>query len=173
MRSAASRTRGTNDPLAIRPRAGMAACAGRSHLAGVVDDVEDGDVIVTEEEAKTKWCPFARVLPCDQVQEAEKRPTLVARLQTYYNRIARTSGDNTTLDPPNESTSCIASACMAWRQAQSRCVAEQTLPEDQQLVGASHDEARAAGWVDSYSVGYPRHWSKFEPQGYCGLAGTP
>ena len=99
--------------------------------------------VYTEEEAKTKWCPF------------------VQRDYGIYPETRRST------------VQCIASACMAWRQAQSRCIAEQSLPEDQQPVGASHDEARAAGWVDAYSVGYPRHWSKYEPQGYCGLAGTP
>lgn len=52
---------------------------------------------MTEEEAKTKWCPFGRILA-----GTDGTPPLAAS----YNRSSE-------LDEPR----CIASACMAWRWA--------------------------------------------------------
>ncbi len=50
-------------------------------------------MVLTEAEARTKWCPFA------------------------YPNQSRGKGDRTswTLDHINRSANCIASECMAWR----------------------------------------------------------
>ena len=53
-------------------------------------------MILTEDEAKTKWCPFARVV--DGVNE-----------QSAVNRRQGLR------DPHFPDPACIASACMAWR----------------------------------------------------------
>lgn len=59
---------------------------------------------MTEEEAKTKWCPFSRV-------GIEGRSSVA---------VNRASGDGTG-GPYDvvEETRCIASACMAWRAGNS------------------------------------------------------
>ena len=54
----------------------------------------------TEDEAKTKWCPFARALYVG--------PT--GHQQFPSNRLSK--GENGAVIPPD--SLCIASACMAW-----------------------------------------------------------
>lgn len=49
---------------------------------------------MTEEEAKTKWCPFVRVA--------------AGMRDLAYNRAPN--------DSPIKHTACIGSACMAWRE---------------------------------------------------------
>lgn len=92
---------------------------------------------MTEDEAKTKWCPFIRITP-----ETE-------------NRHAVTNRELRALEPTGPVvTSCIGSACMAWRstgEAMFRNAATGTLT-DRDLTG--HGE-----WV--------------RPSGFCGLAGVP
>ncbi len=60
--------------------------------------------MLTEDEAKTKWCPFARV--------GNKSGRAHAS-----NRLAIQDSDK--IDIPFNSF-CIGSACMAWRQSQKR-----------------------------------------------------
>lgn len=57
---------------------------------------------MTEDDAKTKWCPFVRVLVSDP--GAGLAPAA-------YNRVCTSEG-NSGVD---ESNNCIGSACMAWR----------------------------------------------------------
>lgn len=58
-------------------------------------------MLLTEEEAKTKWCPFARRMPYAEAAEASEidkigiNPDYVDEMRAMY--------------------PCIASACMAWR----------------------------------------------------------
>jgi hypothetical protein len=52
---------------------------------------------MTEEEAKTKWCPFART----RMVDSEDSP----------------SGNRTDMGDPDLGAFCIGSACMAWRWA--------------------------------------------------------
>ena len=56
--------------------------------------------MMTEDEAKQKWCPFARV---SAVQENSVTPS--------FNRAATKEAD--TMTPA--ASKCIGSACMAWR----------------------------------------------------------
>lgn len=60
---------------------------------------------MTEEEAKTKWCPFARVGGPMQ-SEAEG---------TSYNRWHGSDGTTAAMLAENHITLCIGSACMAFR----------------------------------------------------------
>ena len=53
---------------------------------------------LTEEEAKTKWCPFARIGGSAGMDGAS------------YNRIEHHGGDIS-----HTAANCIGSACMAWR----------------------------------------------------------
>lgn len=73
-------------------------------------------MIVTEEEAKTKWCPESRKLV--QIITAKDR-----------NPIDATSANRSSEDGPI--TSCIGSACMAWQWLdQTIMVPDQTIIRD-------------------------------------------
>jgi hypothetical protein len=61
-------------------------------------------MLLTEEEAKTKWCPFARPVVAETL-----KALIVPQGRTLE---YKTDGMLTTVDQ-----SCIASACMAWRWA--------------------------------------------------------
>jgi hypothetical protein len=62
---------------------------------------------VTEDDAKTKWCPFARVVEYDTVSATQAR-----------NRVARVTPQSEpaeVLADKLHGAACIADACMAWR----------------------------------------------------------
>ena|SRR3569833_914816 len=61
--------------------------------------------IVTEDEAKTKWCPFARRAVLVRDTETKQLTGVVAS----GNRFVRSANN----------PRCIASACMAWRGRQT------------------------------------------------------
>lgn len=65
---------------------------------------------MTEEEAKTKWCPFARLVVAAQLDN-QGNP-MVSQPQTTFNRIAVSGKDGPWT--PHQGR-CIGSACMAWR----------------------------------------------------------
>lgn len=104
---------------------------------------------MTEEEAKTKWCPFARVASPLSVRDAVGKETWVG--VTGANRAAHhprvdVQGIDDPGNPP--SARCIGSACMAWR------------------------------WKDAPVVGRRLNPDKPAPfdragDGFCGLAGKP
>jgi hypothetical protein len=79
---------------------------------------------LTEEEARSKWCPFVR-----------------AGNEAGCNRSDAASNGSL--------IHCIASACMAWRTSET--------PERKKLA----------------DVEFARSGRRFEPTGYCGLAGAP
>jgi len=58
---------------------------------------------MTEEEAKTKWCPFARVVSSIKREEERARPAI--------NRVGGRVDDQCL---------CLASGCMAWRRRGAR-----------------------------------------------------
>lgn len=57
---------------------------------------------MTEDEAKIKWCPFARVMQTEQLKNANGMPV---------DAIAATSNRRSDYDY----VKCIGSKCMAWR----------------------------------------------------------
>lgn len=106
---------------------------------------------MTEDEAKTKWCPFVRVD------------------STASNRVAFDEFS------ANDDPCCIGSACMAWRSKERQVERVQTglgqLP-------VPYERFEREGWrqVDRPYRGadglfYERTIS--EATGYCGLAGAP
>jgi hypothetical protein len=59
---------------------------------------------LTEDEAKTKWCPFARVHVCGNDRAQDIQP---------HNRVVFQKHEDASHNPPD--ARCIGSACMAWR----------------------------------------------------------
>ena len=65
---------------------------------------------MTEEEAKTKWCPFVR-----GVFGKNQNDSFDLKSNTVHNRVLLDTGD-VGIHP---AINCIGSACMAWRWALS------------------------------------------------------
>lgn len=103
---------------------------------------------MTEEEAKTKWCPFARVL--DSGKDARIGYVAANRWQgpLYGTDAAR----------------CIGSSCMAWR----------TTPVHQENVYNSAEAPEGEGWKLGSPIDSRWWWRTVggPPDGYCGLAGA-
>lgn len=104
---------------------------------------------MTEQEAKTRWCPFARVTV------------------EWTNGIA--AANRNLSDNEKPLTLCIGSACMAWRrktQAFRVCDSATATVEPKRPADIPADWA----WEPYRGDGEPAGWA--EPiGGYCGLAG--
>lgn len=105
---------------------------------------------MTEEEAKTKWCPFTRV---------------VVNAENYSNGNRFENGHRY-----NEQALCIGSACMAWRELHPR-------ESREDHSGGSAIMAKRA--VETNRIarreGGPGSLGRWviDAVGFCGLAGKP
>lgn len=100
--------------------------------------------VLTENEAKQRWCPFARTL--DFVQMGADEQLAAASI----NRIQRWPSGDTDESPGFLGRHrCIASECMAWRAHETQAFKERADAE------------------------YARSGKRLAAPGYCGLAGTP
>lgn len=116
--------------------------------------------MLTEEEAKTKWCPHVRITAGDDPSGSGA--------QWHTNRPSVADVDQKGFDL------CSASDCMAWRWG-----GHQT--EERRIDSNAYDErdaARAEGWryVCSYDDGrclFRRALSEKPKVGYCGAFGKP
>lgn len=63
---------------------------------------------MSEDEAKTKWCPFARTISAVEGSRGLDVPTG----QAAFNRVDILGKQGAHMQA---STACVASACMAWR----------------------------------------------------------
>lgn len=115
---------------------------------------------MTEDEAKTKWCPWARTLDSESdTARVGGEPMLVGAAvnrvpgdyDKYGNEIVQLSGRHR----------CIGSACMAWRPHY-----------EMELVDRSTEERRPAYEGIPYDRRHERLTAKING-GYCGLAGKP
>ncbi len=113
---------------------------------------------MTEDEAKTKWCPMTRVV-ADSHGGAWFNHTL-------HEAGVAAAEDRSTAAP--KLSRCIGPACMAWRPGPTEA-----------LVLNIADNTRDGGGERLVAAGYTidaaRHyWRKpLPPSGYCGLAGKP
>ena len=149
---------------------------------------------MTEDEAKTKWCPFARVVAASHTSRSTAR-----------NRVVETAEDGDVegvLIAGLAGAQCVGSACMAWRTIASK--AAQEYPDDYDVgdLPIAHRSERALALLGVTTVGGVRRtpdlafmrtpdcgrstvnelrrltgpFSPVEQQpldGFCGLAGTP
>jgi hypothetical protein len=105
---------------------------------------------VTEEEAKTRWCPFVRLTADGQGEwHVNRDPSLPS-----------SPGDT-------QAYRCIASACMAWRwlpapEVQSKLVAIRDYREQHNTDLVTAKNAVEAAWTKPVAT-----------DGFCGLAGRP
>ncbi len=99
---------------------------------------------MTPDDAKTRWCPFARVLA----------PRHGATASTAFNRL---SASRAHIDLP-AGTHCIADACMAWRWHMSP-------------LGVERAKAKVADPAYTQTE-QDEHFAAATPYGYCGLAGA-
>lgn len=112
---------------------------------------------MTEEEAKTKWCPMARV---SSILKGDK-------ISAVANRDISLLVPTNDFDPATDLTKCIASSCMAWR----------TLPGMEAFSG----DGDGIDWIRRHRAIYgsslkeaveAKNTQKPVPgSGYCGLAG--
>lgn len=114
-------------------------------------------MIVTEEEAKTKWCPWTRV------------PIETETLEWVVGNRANQTGPGGLY----KGSKCIASQCMAWRWAENRIPgAGQNCPD----CGGRGGRLGAPIGSDADCKtcrGTGRLMVQKQIVGYCGLAGTP
>jgi hypothetical protein len=85
--------------------------------------------IVTESEARKKWCPFARVLlPVNQAGN---------RISTFHLQLAKKSDprDHEYYLQQEADCNCLGSRCMAWRWAGYRKVRSGVVPQQDEAHG--------------------------------------
>lgn len=112
---------------------------------------------MTEDDAKTKWCPFARLLAETYTRQGEFQVST----GYSYNRSPDPDEDRAPYLP--DGASCIGSSCMAWRwTAQMATVTSAPDPKRQFVAEKAHYDNHAAWHVEALPA-----------QGHCGLAGSP
>jgi hypothetical protein len=116
--------------------------------------MEGGGIVITEDEAKTKWCPQARY----ETGEGGGN-----RWRLDMSAIV--------IDPMNPPPCrCIASACMAWR------FVDQEFRRDVELWSKSKNERVNSAYSDDAEWRPVRGKKDDDPPpatGFCGLAGAP
>lgn len=113
---------------------------------------------MTEDEAKAKWCPFART-----VEAWPTGPT------APRNRVVKSSDDEQTLLEGLVGVQCVASACMAWRWSEAKRTAAFL-----EAVQAHMQASAKPNFNTAVQAVYAETGGKFERvEGYCGLAGSP
>ena len=100
---------------------------------------------MTEEEAKTKWCPAYRVI-------------------VGIEGLTREYADNRGTIPNSDTSNCIGSACMAWRWTEGRGDG----PVEETTESPPPDRPAGMRWYRGTD-----RWGLFPRRGYCGLAGKP
>jgi hypothetical protein len=118
-------------------------------------------MILTEEEAKTKWCPFARLSIGKDLAAPNRGPSV------------------------EEKCRCIGSACMAWRRERTtpRDIQSFLVPGDWDFTPPMAEKAAAQAMAEGYVAsgintsihGQPKLWVRLasiddHPRGFCGLA---
>lgn len=101
---------------------------------------------MTEDEAKTKWCPLAKRVPYASAAQAE---------EIALNGIDPDYSQDMAAQWP-----CIASACMAWRWSNYK------LGHDLAFHERSYGKEKAKASHEQFMRETPLN-------GYCGLAGAP
>ena len=125
---------------------------------------------MTEAEAKTKWCPMARVPFVDGQEDRDGYPVTLAVAS-----VNRKRGNN----GPEENVNCLASGCMMWRWSTKHpqevhprrwIKKDEAIPTGFEETGANHPIVISAGVLsDAREI----RCIETRHDGYCGLAGFP
>ena len=112
-------------------------------------------MMLTEEEAKTKWCPFVRAML-----------TNIARpnIDIFGPAVATVNSRQV----PEGETRCIASGCMAWRWGKGTIIVEYPLHPGPGWTKIGETKAGAGVFQKVDDAPRPS-----EARGYCGLARLP
>lgn len=123
--------------------------------------------MMTESEARTKWCPLAR--------------------RHAFEGVASSAGNCPEIAPErrNDYAPCVGSDCMAWRWHRMPPLRRRRCPNRsaQTEEYAGQRPVEAAGWefvpYNAHGEGEPAYWLEPEAQcrargsGYCGAFGDP
>ena len=108
---------------------------------------------MTDKEAKTKWCPFSRIVR----QDGDERKFLNTG---PFNRLSlENPPESAQTMCEDENCSCIGSQCMAWRWAEQKMSFSYVIDIIDDLEKGDSIIANAI--------------KNSECKGYCGLAGKP
>ena len=123
---------------------------------------------MTEEEAKAKWCPFARTLDyVSDVVRAGDDPVFIGVTVNREPGGYDAAGNETVRILGRHR--CIASACMAWRWSEAKRTAAFLEAVQQHMAGQPRPNFNTA-----VQAVYAERGGQFErSEGYCGLAGAP
>ena len=116
---------------------------------------------MTEEEAKTKWCPFARSIPARRAKDGSIEHDGGVPAFNRYN----TDEKGVTTLPG--SGMCIGSACMAWRSSKPE------IEYGSAVVGKDGNPLAFEPLGEGWAFTATRRWARETPSGFCGLAGHP
>lgn len=105
-------------------------------------------MLLTEEEAKTKWCPKYQA---SAAEGADNRP------------LGKGPDGRLDINTMHRDSCCIASACMAWRQSGG---------QKYEIGAAEIDVWTKAGWLVA-GIKDGNATVIMPIRGYCGLAGKP
>ena len=114
-------------------------------------------MLLTEEDAKGKWCPFTRYLAIFRGNDGRRETA------GSYNRGAE--------DSALGNACCLASQCMAWRSTGSTVEFVRGVLDD----GSPAPKPEGDGWELGPRPHSQDAWWKrpTAPRGFCGLAGRP
>lgn len=118
-------------------------------------------MLLSEEEAKLVWCPYARIII--------ERDQGEARVSGN-----RWMGEQAATNSPTNSE-CLGSGCMAWRWRDGVIEARLMPPGDPPPLGDGWEQADdEPGALRGHNAVMTR-WVRQTPvrRGYCGLAGNP
>lgn len=112
---------------------------------------------MTEDEAKTRWCPFARERAAQGMPDGGGN-------RTPYGSADDGPVEDDYIREQAMAFPRIGSACMAWRW------------DGIEVLQLTPDETpKGHGWIagEMWKDGRYRRWERRDPDGYCGLAGKP
>lgn len=126
-------------------------------------------MIVTETEAKERWCPHARVPLYAACATGEESPAAA-------NRAAPGSSESVRAGAA-EQCRCLGSGCMAWRWIAPPVPRMQTRHYSQAELVALREARTPGGYVEVRQTDLPRVAEALRHEadglGYCGLSGAP
>lgn len=121
----------------------------------------------TEAEAKTKWCPLARMAMAQSATPGKGRCAdmgFAIGSPSSFNRVTVSNHEGVTIP---DASLCIGSACMAWRAVHER----QALALDDLPAGSAWERDGKEILGPAGNPHTVQNWKR--EAGYCGAFGSP